>query len=101
MTGTTAWCVGSTSVWRCPCTTFLTGIVYGRQLVAGTQELSDLPPAPGMTPPAQERLRRVAPLNRLAVGVLEDVVRPGAMTSQRLARELTPVLRTYGLRFTF
>ena len=74
--------------------------VYGRQLVAETEGLSDLPPAPGMTPPAKERLRRVAPLNRLAVGVLEDAVRPGAMTSERLASELTPVLGTYGLRFT-
>ena len=78
--------------------TLLTGIVYGRQLVTETEELSDLPPAPGMTPPAQERLRRVAPLNRLAVGLLEDAVRPGAMTS---GAELTPVLRTYGLCFTF
>ena len=81
--------------------TLLTGIVYGRQLVVETEELFDLPPAPGMTPPAQERLRRVAPLNRLAVGVLEDAVKPGVMTSERLASELTPVLRTYGLRFTF
>ena len=54
-----------------------------------------------MTPSAQERLRRVAPLNRLAVGVLEDVVRPGSMTRERFAGELTLVLRTYGLRFTF
>jgi hypothetical protein len=45
--------------------TLLTGIVYGRQLVTETEELSDLPPAPGMTPPAQERLRRVAPLTGL------------------------------------
>ena len=47
-----------------------------------------------------ERLRRVAPLNRLAVGVLEDAVRPGTMTREQFAGELAPVLRTYGLRFT-
>ena len=79
--------------------TLLTGIVYGRQLVAETEGLSDLPPALGMTPPAQERLRRVAPLNRLAVGVLEDAVRPGSMTTERVVDELAPVLDTYGLRF--
>jgi hypothetical protein len=79
--------------------TLLTGIVYGRQLVAQTEQLEGLPPAPGMTPPAQERLRRVAPLNRLAVGILEDAVRPGAMTRERVAVELAPVLDTYGLRF--
>jgi hypothetical protein len=53
-----------------------------------------------MTPPAQERLRRVAPLNRLAVNVLEDAVRPGTMTPERVRGELAPVLRTYGLGFT-
>jgi hypothetical protein len=79
--------------------TLLTGIVYGRQLVAETENLDGLPPAPGMTPPAQERLRRVAPLNQLAVGVLEDAVRPGSMTRERLTSELTPVVDTYGLRF--
>jgi hypothetical protein len=79
--------------------TLLTGIVYGRQLVAETEELSDLPPAPGMTPSAQERLRRVAPLNRLAVEVLEDGVHPGSMTREHFAVGLVPVLRTYGLRF--
>jgi len=41
--------------------TLLTGIVYGRQLVEATEQLQDLPSAPCMTPPAQERLRRVAP----------------------------------------
>ncbi|MGH3847120.1 MAG: hypothetical protein ACRDS0_37725, partial [Pseudonocardiaceae bacterium] len=51
--------------------TLLTGIVYGRQLVAETEGLVGLPPAPGLTPPAHERLTRVAPLNRLAVAVLE------------------------------
>jgi hypothetical protein len=79
--------------------TLLTGIVYGRQLVAQTEQLEGLPPAPGMTPPAQERLRRVAPLNRLAVGILEDAVRPGVMTPERVRGELAPVVRTYGLRF--
>jgi hypothetical protein len=79
--------------------TLLTGIVYGRELVAQTEDLRGLPPARGMTPPAQERLRRVAPLNRLAVGVLEDAVRPGSMTTERFAGELAPVLDTYGLRF--
>src|SRR4051794_10257246 len=65
--------------------TLLTGIVYGRQLVAETTTgLQDLPPAPGMTPSAPERLRRVTPLNRLAVGVLEDAVRPGSLTPERV-----------------
>jgi hypothetical protein len=79
--------------------TLLTGIVHGRELVRATEDLDGLPPAPGMTPPAQERLRRVAPLNRLAVGVLEDAVRPGSMTQERVVVELTPVLETYDLRF--
>jgi hypothetical protein len=79
--------------------TLLTGVVYGRQLVAQTEQLEGLPPAAGMTPPAQERLRRVAPLNRLAVSVLEDAVRPGTMTPERVRGELAPVVRTYGLRF--
>jgi hypothetical protein len=79
--------------------TLLTGIVYGRELVRATEDLDGLQPAPEMTPPAQERLRRVAPLNRLAVGVLEDAVRPGSMTQERVIVELTPVLEAYDLRF--
>jgi hypothetical protein len=78
--------------------TLLTGIVYGRELVAETEELDGLPSAPGMTPIAQERLRRVAPLNRLAVEVLEDGLHPGGMTREHFAVGLVPVLRTYGLR---
>src|SRR3954447_192581 len=78
--------------------TLLTGILYGRQLVAETEDLEGLPPAPGMTPSAQERLRRVAPLNRLAVEVLEDGVHPGTMTREHFAVGLVPVLGSYGLR---
>jgi hypothetical protein len=78
--------------------TLLSGMVYGRQLVTETQELHHLPPAPGMTPTAQERLRRVAPLNSLAVEILEDAVHPGTMTREHFAVGLVPVLRTYDLR---
>jgi hypothetical protein len=80
--------------------TVLTGIVYGRQLVAATTNIRDLPPAPGMIPSAQERLRRVTALNRLAVGVLEDAVRPGSMTRERFAKDLAPVVSTYKLRIS-
>jgi hypothetical protein len=77
--------------------TLLTGIVYGRALIEETEQLEGLPPAPGMTPTAQERLGRVAPLNRLAVEVLEDGVHPGTMTREHFAVGLVPVLETYGL----
>jgi hypothetical protein len=78
----------------------LTGLVYGRQLVDETQHLQALPPAPGLMPPAQERLARVAPLNRLAVAVLEDAIHPGSLTRVHVVAELSPVVRAYGLRIT-
>jgi hypothetical protein len=80
--------------------TLLTGLVYGRQLVEVTEKLHGLPPAPGLRPSAHERLARVAPLNRLAVAVLEDAVRPGSMTSTRVETELVSVTRPYGLTIT-
>ena len=78
----------------------LTGLVYGRQLVEQTERLHGLPPAPGLEPPAHERLTRVAPLNRLAVAVLDDAVRPGSLTSARVESELVAVARPYGLTVT-
>jgi hypothetical protein len=38
--------------------TLLTALVYGRELVQETSDLGSLPPAPGLTPPATERLAR-------------------------------------------
>jgi hypothetical protein len=80
--------------------TLLTGIVHGRQLVAETEDLTSLPPAPGMTPTAHQRLARVAPLNRLAVAVLEDALRPGSLTADRFAAELASVVKPSGLVIT-
>ena len=77
--------------------TLLTALVYGRQLVEETEDLDALPPAPGLTPSAHERLARVAPLNRLAVAVLEDAVRPGSLTRDHVTSELSSVVKTYGL----
>jgi hypothetical protein len=77
--------------------TLLTALVYGRRMVTATENLAGLPPAPGMTPPATERLTRVAPLNRLAVAVLEDALRPGRLTREGFAAGLRPVVDAYGL----
>lgn len=80
--------------------TLLTGLVYGRQLVADTERVQGLPPAPGLRPPAHERLARAAPLNRLAVGVLEDAVRPGSLSRARVEAALGAVAKPYGLVVT-
>lgn len=80
--------------------TLLSGIVYGRQLVTQTEGLASLPAAPGMTPSAQERLAQVAPLNRLAVSVLEDALRPGSLTADRFAAELSPLVQRFDLVVT-
>lgn len=80
--------------------TLLTGLVYGRQLAGETEQLHGLPPAPGLQPPAHERLARVAPLNRLAVGVLEDAVRPGSLSPARVEATLAAVAKPYGLVVT-
>jgi hypothetical protein len=77
--------------------TLLTGLLYGRRLVEETQDVDGLPPALGLMPPAHERLARVAPLNGLAVAVLEDAVRPGSLTPARFATVLEPVVKLYAL----
>ena len=77
--------------------TLLTGLVYGRQLVAETADVAGLPPAPGLMPPAEQRLNIVVPLNRLAVALVEDAVRPGSLSPEEFAAELLPVVGNYGL----
>jgi len=77
--------------------TLLSTLVYGRQLVEETRRPEVLPPAPGLSPSAQDRLARVAPLNRLAVAMVEDVFRPGHLTVERFVAELEPVIGPAGL----
>ena len=76
----------------------LTRLVYGRQLIEETTNLADLPPAPGMTPPAQERLTRVAPLMQLAVSVLEEEFHPGRLSPTEVTGQLQAIVQPLGLK---
>jgi hypothetical protein len=76
----------------------LARLVHGRRLVAATTALVGLSEAPGLTPSAQVRLQRVAPLNRLAVAVLEGEFHPGRLSPSRVTGELKEVGRAYGLK---
>jgi hypothetical protein len=76
----------------------LARLVHGRRLVVGTTALAGLPEAPGLTPSAQERLTRIAPLNRLAVAVLEEEFHPGRLSPSVVTGELNEVGRAYGLK---
>lgn len=76
----------------------LARLVHGRRLVVDTTALGGLPEAPGLTPSAQERLTRIAPLNRLAVAVLGEEFHPGRLSPSVVTGELNEVGRAYGLK---
>jgi hypothetical protein len=73
-------------------------LVDARRLVADTSDLSGLPEAPGLIPSAQQRLAGIAPLNRLAVSVLEEEFYPGRLSPSRVTGELNEVGRAHGLK---
>lgn len=73
-------------------------LVDARQLVADTTDLAGLPAAPGLTPAAKTRLAHIAPLNRLAVAVLEEQFHPGRLSPSQATGELNEVGQAYGLK---
>lgn len=75
-------------------------VVYARQLASATTDLDALPPAPGMTPSAVDRLARVAPLMKLAVRTLEEPFHPGGLDPREVTDELAKITQPLGLKIS-
>lgn len=75
-------------------------LVAATNLRTQTEDTTDLPAAPGLTPTGPQRLARVHPLNRLVVAVLDEEFQPGQLTAERFAATLAPVTRAYRLQIS-
>jgi hypothetical protein len=78
--------------------TALARLVHASDMLHQVSEVSHLPPATGLSPAADARLRKVAPLVRLGLHSVEELLAPGRLLPTEVIGALEPFVAELGMR---